>query len=224
MNIKNKTLLMIVGVLLLGIIAASGTYAYLIGTVNVKNESHTANTMCFLIDYNINNVDGSKDITGTLFPSSGPSGGLSGRVGLKVNETCDTSGTGILKLHINSETSSKFATVGAAHCENPTTLETLKDYKTSSTCSGHGTWTTSSTVFKYAIYDDPASTTPVKVGYLKNSDIGNDITLLNNIAITSTQQYYYIYIWLDGYLTDNTYVELPFSGYIKAEATQNDKS
>ena len=166
----------------------------------------------------------SQDITGTLFPGSGPVKGLSGKVGLKINDDCYLTGTGKLKLHIDSNTSTKLTTVGAAHCENPTTLETLNEYKTSDSCSDNdGTWTETSTVLKYAVYDnDTATGTLLGAGYISDSNIGNDLVIADNIAITKTQAYYYVFIWLDGYLTDNTYTDLSFGGYVSAEATQNE--
>ena len=64
-------------------------------------------------------------------------------------------------------------------------------------------------------------TNPVSVGTISSSSVGSDVVLKDNILITNTQAYYYVYIWLDGYLTDATYIELPFSGHVKAEAVQN---
>ena len=222
-NIRNKYILMAAVVILVGLAVAGGTYAWLSASLNVTNGNSSGQTHCFLIDYNIDNAGSGngQSITGLLFPGSGPAKGLTGRVGLKVNSSCSLNGTGTLKLHINSGTSSVFGTVGEAHCENSTTLETLNDYKTSSACSGHGTWTSSTTPLKYAVYSNNAATgTPLSVGYITTSDIGNDKTIYNNISITSTQAYYYIFIWLDGYMTDNTFTDLSFDGYISASAVQ----
>ncbi len=221
-NLKKKNILMAIGVVFLGLAVAGGTYAWLTNTLNVTNGVYNVGTTCFSIDYNIANAGSGQDITGTLFPGSGPIKGLTGRVGLRLNPSCSITGTGTLKLHINSGTSTKYGTVGAAHCENTNTLETLNDYTTSSACSGHGTWTSSSTVLKYAVYNNATATgNPLSKGYITTSDIGTDKIIYDNIAITSsTMTYYYIFIWLDGYLTDDTYVDLPFTGYISASAVQ----
>ena len=223
MNNVRKNIIMVTVIALMGMLIAGGTYAWLTARVNVTNGSYNVGTHCFLIDYNINNTDGTQNITGTMFPSSGPSKGLSGRVGLKISDSCDVSGIGTLKLHINSGTSTKFTTVGVAHCENTATGETLPDYKTSSACSGHGTWTSVTTPLKYAIYDNSAATgTPLSKGYIESSDINNDKEIYTGITLNRVQKYFYIFLWLDGYMTDNTYVDLPFNGYISASATQSE--
>ena len=222
-NFRNKYVLMAIVVILVGIAVAGGTYAWMTVSLNVTNGSYNGSTHCFLIDYNIDNAGtgNGQQITGLLCPGSGPAKGLSGRVGLKLNSNCSLEGTGTLKLHINSGTSTAFGTVGAAHCENTSTLETLNDYKTSSACSGHGTWTSSTTPLKYAVYNNASATgPPLSVGYITTSDIGSDKTIYNNINITSTQAYYYIFIWLDGYMTDDTFTDLSFNGYISATAEQ----
>lgn len=107
-------------------------------------------------------------------------------------------------------------------CENKNTLEMLREYTDSSTCtSNNGIWRTSGSPLKYAIYNNATGTgTPLSVGNITTSDVGHDIVIANNLDVTSTQQYYYIFIWLDGYLTDDTYVDLPFSGYINATVVQ----
>ena len=218
---KNKYVVLSIAVLLLGLAVAGGTYAWLTLALNVTNANYNVGSHCFSINYNIDNEDGSQDISGTLFPGSGPIKGLSGRVGFKVSDSCDLLASGTLKLHLNSETSTRFGTVGEAHCENPDTYETLHEYTTSSECAGHGNWTSTSTVLKYAVYDNATATgTPIGAGFITTSDIGTDKVIAENIDITKTQAYYYVFIWLDGYLTDNTYTELPFSGYISANAVQ----
>lgn len=252
-NVKENIILSIV-VIFIGLCFAGGTYAYLTSGVNLTNENHTANTMCFLIDYSINDVDGTQDITGTLFPSANASSGLNGRVDLKINDNCNMYGTGTLKLHVNSGTNATLTSsissycqsrktlekidgittesacttangrwmgYGDNYCENPNTLERLKDYKTSSDCTSNGgSWTSGGSPLKYAVYD--TNNTLVSVGHITSNDIGKDIVLKDNISVIDEQKYFYIYVWLDGYLTDNTFNDLPFSGYISADATQRE--
>ena len=259
---KNMILLLIV--LLVGFAISGGTYAYLSYSINVTNGTFSGMTECFNIDYNINNQDGSTNITGTLFPSSTPSSGLNGRVGLKISDSCNIYGTGALKLHINSETdqnltipvqesycisrktlekidgiTTKEACIAenvkgrwmdytANYCENPNTLERLVDYTTQSDCTSHNgswkTWSNSISPLKYAVYynnTDTLANLPVSVGYINTNDIGKDVNIYNNFSVTNSQDYYYIYIWVDGYLTDNSINNLPFSGNITASITQN---
>ena len=255
---KNKSILLVIAILLIGLSLAGGTYAYLTMAVGVTNGNYTTNTTCFNIDYNISNEGSGQDITGTLFPSSGPSGGLSRRVGIKVNASCSTDGLGTLKLHINSGTSSSLMTAASSYCqdrktleaisgistevacdtaggrwrgygdsfcENPATLQRLDDdysYGNQEDCEGDGyVWKSGGSPLKYAIYDNNDATgTILAKGYITSADINADKTIYTNFLIDSNQAYYYIFIWLDGYLVDNTVNDLPFSGYIKAEASQ----
>ncbi len=268
-DIKNKKLIIamiIVTLICLGV--AGATYAYLTLATNVTNAAYNLGTHCFTIDYNINNVDGSQDITGTLFPSGTVTGGLTGRVGMKINNNCDINGIGTIKLHINGNnatsatlTSSansycedrstlepmtgndapstkadcdtaggRWQSYGESYCENNNTLERMIGYTNSSSCTSNGgTWITCSnnncnvSPLKYAIYDNSAGTgTPLDKGTIVSTDIGDDISIYDGFTISKTQDYtyYYIFIWLDGYLTNASYVNLPFSGYITAEAVQ----
>ena len=215
-----KYVIFTIGIILLGAMVTGGTYAYLSRTVTITNGTANVSTHCFLIDYNINNSDNSQNISGILFPSASPSGGLTGRVGLKTNTSCTLQGVGTLTLHL---TSGEVGSASPGHCENSNTLETLKDYTTSGTCSGHGTWVTTGTPLKYAVYDNSEGTgTPLSKGYITSSNIGGDITLYNNFAITSTEEYYYIFIWLDGYLSGDGYTDVNFAGYVSASATQTE--
>ncbi len=114
---------------------------------------------------------------------------------------------------------------GDDYCENSTTLERLVAYTDSSSCSGNGgTWKSGGSPLKYAVYDNASGTgTPVGVGSITAADIdGDDVILATDIEVTSTQQYYYIFIWLDGYLTDSTYAGLPFNGSISATVVQSE--
>lgn len=108
-----------------------------------------------------------------------------------------------------------------SYCESKTTLERLPNYNSSNCASNNGTWKSGGSPLKYAVYDNASATgTPLSKGYITSGNIGGDVTIYDNIPITSTQQYYYIFIWLDGYLTDSTYSNLSFSGYISASAEQ----
>jgi len=252
-----KNVVLMVLVMFMGLLIAGGTFAYLTYSANITNGNYVAETHCFNVDYNIDNGDNTQDIVGTLFPSLGPTRGLNGRVGLKVNDECEVNGIGTIKLHINSESDSHLTEIATSHCEDkktgdilteytteascssanqswksyPTsycesnsTLQTLKDYTTSASCTANnGTWVTNGSPLKYAVYNtNNTNGSPVKVGHITSSDIGNDITIYDNFLVSNLQSYYYVYIWLDGYLTDNTHADLPFGGYITANAIQDE--
>lgn len=163
-------------------------------------------------------------ITGTLFPSAGPSGGLSGRIKINVNESCNVTATGTLYLNVDSGTSTALVQTVADHCEDKITLETLNDYTTSAECTADSSrmWVSTGTGLKYAVYSNADATgTPLDVGYITNSDIGGDIPIYSDFSVDTTASSYYIFIWMDGYITDSTYTELPFGGYIHASVLQN---
>ena len=256
MNNTKKIIGLIIAIIMFAALIAGATYAILQATINTTNQTYNTTSLCFLVDYNINNVDNSQDITGTLFPSGTIAKGLSGRVGLKRNDDCPLNGIGTLKLHINSGTSTKLMTQATSYCEDRSTLEPISgiqteadchdeevngrwrgysdpycestttlerlDYKQSACASNGGTWITSSlSPLKYAIYDNAQLTgAPIAKNHIPSSAINSDFTLLDNIAINDTQKYYYIYIWLDGYHTDDSFAEAQFSGYISASAIQ----
>lgn len=163
-------------------------------------------------------------ITGTLFPSAGPSGGLSGRIKINVNESCNVTATGTLYLNVDSGTSTALVQTVADHCEDKITLETLNDYTTSAECTADSSrmWVSTGTGLKYAVYSNADATgTPLNVGYITSSDIGGDIPIYSDFTVDTTASSYYIFIWMDGYITDSTYTELPFGGYIHASVLQN---
>ena len=253
---KRKTLLLIVMILFIGLSIAGGTYAFLTTSVNPTNNSYNTVTGCFNIDYSINNSDNTQNISGTLFPSAGVTGGLSGRVSLKTNSTCAINGIGTLKLHINSGTASALMTsassycedrktmtaisgisteaacetaggrwrgYGDSYCEDIYTLQRLTDYTDSASCANNaGTWKSGGSPLKYAVYNNASAVgIPISKGYITSSNIGNDIIIADDIYINSTQLYYYIFVWIDGYLVGNESTNLPFNGYIKAEAMQD---
>ena len=252
---KNKSILLVITILLIGLSLAGGTYAYLTMAASITNGNYNTQTTCFNIDYNISNEGSGQDISGTLFPSANASGGLSGRVGLKANASCGLNGLGTLKLHINSSTSSSLMTSASSYCQDRKTLEPISDITTEEACttaggrwrgygdaycesnstlerlttptdsesctSAGGTWKTGGSPLKYAVYDNNSATgTPLSKGYIESTDINNDKVIYDNFVIDTNQKYYYIFIWIDGYLVDNAINNLPFSGYINASAEQ----
>ena len=255
-NINKKNIVLILVIILTGLIISGGTYAYLTLAINVTNGNYNTMTHCFEIDYSINNADNTQDITGIMFPSDRPSGGLNGRVGFKINSSCQLYGKGTLKLHVNSGSSSKLTTSAASYCESRKTLEKINNISTETACtnangrwrgysdnycennktlvrmteytdstacaSNGGTWKSGGSPLKYAVYGNNYDMdNPLSTGYITSNDIGGDITIYDDFPITESQDYYYIYIWLDGYLTDSTYTEQSFSGYIHSETIQD---
>ena len=252
---KNKSILLVITILLIGLSLAGGTYAYLTMAASITNGNYNTQTTCFNIDYNISNEGSGQDISGTLFPSANASGGLSGRVGLKATASCGLNGLGTLKLHINSTTSSSLMTSASSYCQDRKTLEPISGITTEEACttaggrwrgygdaycesnstlerlttptdsesctSAGGTWKTGGSPLKYAVYDNNAGTgTPLSKGYIESTDINTDKVIYDNFVIDTNQKYYYIFIWIDGYLVDNAINNLPFSGYISASAEQ----
>ena len=259
---KKRKFLIVTTILLIGLIIIGGTYALLSSELNVTNGTYNVTSHCFAIDYNANNVNGTQDITGTLLPSDTAKDGLSGRVGMKINNSCDMSGSGELKIHIDDDIDEKLTTRASSYCENRytgepmdinevpneaaciatggrwhgysdsycenhATLERMPDYTDSSSCSSNGgTWISGNDLptspLKYAIYNNAQGTgTPLSVGYITEDDIGEDIAIYSNFAVTKAQEYYYIFTWLDGYLSDSTYENLSFSGQISAAAVMD---
>lgn len=257
---KNRKIVYVLLILTVLFTLIGGTFAYLNFTFEATNSNYASETHCFQIDYTINNENSGQDITGTLFPSANPTGGLNGRVGLKTNNNCELNGIGTLKLHINdsidstsftklttkassycrsrktgeavnlsesecTEAGNRWIDIPTSYCENTNTLEYMKDYTTSSDCTSNGgTWVTNGSPLKYAVYNSVDLTTPVSVGHIISTDRGTDMTIFDNFIVSNFQKYYYVYIWLDGYLTDNTFDELPFSGHIESNVIQDNQT
>lgn len=219
---NKKKILLIVGIMF-GILLLGGTFAAIIIDMTITNGNISGSVECFDIDYSIDNDTGSADIrqiTGTLFPSKNHTGGLLGKVRLGVNNKCNITGTGTLYLYVNGGTSSELVKGVADHCENAN-LETIDGVNTSSDCTDR--WVSDGTALKYAIYDNATGTgEALNVGYITVSDIGGDIPIYSNFLVNSTANNYYIFIWMDGYLIDNTYSKLSFGGYIHASVMQNE--
>lgn len=162
------------------------------------------------------------DLRGTLFPSTEITGGLFGSLAMGVNSACNITGTGTIYLHVGTESSVTLLRKTDGHCENPTTLETLTSYTSSNECLTDGNkWVTDGSALKYAVYDNAMGTgIPLSVGYITGGDIGEDISLYTGFDVNSTNNRYYMFIWLDGNLTNEDYEDLPFSGYIHASVVQ----
>ena len=104
-------------------------------------------------------------------------------------------------------------------------METLNDYATSGECSTdtNGIWVSNGTGIKYAVYTNSNGTgNPVGVGYVTANDIDKDIPIYTGFTVDSTVRQYYIFIWMDGYVTDESHAELPFGGYIHASVMQSE--
>lgn len=170
----------------------------------------------------VNNKLNQGDLTGTLFPSTEITGGLFGSLAMGVNSACSITGSGTIYLHVGTESSVTLLRRTDGHCENPTTLETLPSYTSSSDCLTDGNkWVSDGSALKYAVYDNAAGTgVPLSAGYITGGDIGEDIPLYTGFDVSSTSTRYYMFIWLDGNLTNEDYEDLPFSGYIHASVVQ----
>ncbi len=215
-----------------GVIDENDVTAYQEYTIGIINENYV------YYDYNgdgiINNTDYLQfngclmnrinigDLRGTLFPSTEITGGLFGSLAMGVNSACNITGTGTIYLHVGTESSVTLLRKTDGHCENPTTLETLTSYTSSNECLTDGNkWVTDGSALKYAVYDNAAGTgVPLSVGYITGGDIGEDIPLYTGFDVNSTNNRYYMFIWLDGNLTNEDYEDLPFSGYIHASVVQ----
>lgn len=230
MEKKNIKLIIIAAVIC--VLLAGSTLAALLFNASITNGNISGCTTSFAITYGVSDSNDEEPITGTLFPSKNAQGGLSGKVSLAmVRDTdCDASitGKGTLKLHLNGggNSSDLFKTITTGHCEDATSFETLSDYTSSSTCSASSSrkWVSSTTGLKYAIYTNASgSGTPVKAGYIPSGDFtsGYDVTIYDNFTVDYTTRSYYVFIWLDGYITDNSYTNKSISAYISASAVQN---
>lgn len=222
-NMNKNTKIIIIGIIIFILFIVGGTYAYMIIAVDAFNGSYVSSTTCFIVDYNVTNADGTLPITGEMFPSSNAMGGLSGKVSLKINNNCEVNGLGTLTLNVTNADNTFFKTV-TGHCENSQTLKTITDYTDSSSCTSNGgVWVTNGSALKYAIYDTNSvtnNTVPLSVGYVNK--IGS-IDIYDNFSITESSVTYYVYIWLDGNLSDNSYADLSFDGNVSVSALQTEE-
>jgi len=228
--LENKKIFWIIVVITLGFLVVGGTFAYLTVSVGVNNGSYNYAVECFMVDYDITN-DGfdssnneTSNIEGTLFQSVAPVGGLTGKVSMKMKDTCSVTGTGTLYIHVGNDVSPNLVKTVSAHCEDSTVLQTQKDYTSESACTAvsGNRWVIDGSALKYAVYTSGDLTAPEAVGYINTSDIGTDLEIMTGIDVNNSIASYDVYIWLDGYLADNTYISLPFSGYIHALVMQNE--
>ena len=215
MTTRKKNIYIIIFSILLGVILIGGTYAALTG-LTVTNAAYSGTTACFDIEYDITNDDGSSPITGTLFPSSNPQGGLSGKVTMSIADDCDTEGIGTINLNVVNATKTLLQKVDE-HCEDKTTLKTLTSYTTASACNKTNTkWVTDGTALKYAVYTDIYKE-PISTGYVNKN---GTIAIYDDFELTHTPTEYYIYIWLDGEISDNSYANASFNGTVTATVAQ----
>ena len=251
---KKKLLMLIVAVVVSVVFLSGTTFAFLIfGNATILGHA-SFKSECFVVDYGIENDDGTFDITGTLLQTGGPKTGLSGKVEVSVKEECSVVGEGAIILNVlsadypllhsvdycqnpntlervkdytssSSCESAGYRWVKKDHCENQHTLQTMKNYTTESDCESAGyMWVRNKSALKYAVYED-LNSYPIAVGYVSkagriNLHAGIDLTDENGIILYGTKVPYYVYIWLDGEVADNSYAGVDFRGKIEFEAEQ----
>lgn len=217
---KKKRIIIIISIITFAMLLVGGTFAWLIFDGALVFGNSQAQSSCFVIDYDYTNDDGTMDLSGTLMQTSVPKTGLSGKVQLGIHPDCsDTMGEGTIYLNVASADNPLLQPVAKAHCENPLTLQTMKNYTTSSACTSAGyTWVSNKPALKYAVYEDIDSN-PVSVGYINKT---GDITLYDGFTIYGSKIPYYIYIWLDGELANNSYMNVNFTGNIHLEVNQTE--
>lgn len=216
---KKKNLLLTILVVLIGSIVTGGTFAFMTLNINVFNGVYSGSATCFNILYN--NTAGDNKITGTLYSSYKVMNGVSSRISIGIDPECDVDGTGNIYMHLNNSNGISTLVQGVKeHCEDLRTLETLTNYTTSSDCLNHANtkWVTNGTALKYAVYAEMVNQ-PVSVGYL--SSYNEDIKIYSDFELSKGESNYFIYIWLDGNLIDNSYASKIIDGYFYADATQN---
>jgi len=215
-----QTLFLILGIFLISLFIIGGTYAYMTLGIDINNNVIAYNTTCFDIVYDADND--STPITGTLIPSSGPGGGLNGKISLGLAAACkNLDAYGSFYLNVTSGSNVLFQIVDG-HCENSQTLRTLTKYTDQESCEAqtNGKWVTNGTALKYAVYTTnniTTTTVPLNVGYINR--IGTTI-IYDNFPVVNQTVNYYVYVWLDGNLSDDTYALQSFAGNISASASQ----
>lgn len=214
-SINKKNILIIIAVLMVGLLITGGTYAYLTVAMTVTNGNYATNTHCFGVTYS----DDTDNISGTLFPTGNASGGLSGGISATADATCGLNGRGTLYLHIDNSTSDQLLSTVSGHCEVENTLETLQDYDSSAECTAvsGAKWVTNGTALKYAVF---SGSDLYSSGYITANDKGTDKVIHEDFSVTTTTKTFDVYVWLDGYLSDDTYLDLPFNGSTKMVVMQ----
>lgn len=211
-----RNVILSVTIILLGLLFVGGTYAVLLMTlsVNVSNGRYNTTLECFDIDY-----DNGGSIAGVLVPTSTYIGGLSGGLTLGINDSCNVAGVGELKLLVGNSSSILTSSV-SSHCENSSTLQTIVDSngalidETSCLANSSYTWVTDGTALKYAVVNGSSI---LSVGYV--NVVNDNIVLYDNFSVSDAVDYN-VYIWLDGNLSDNTYLNLSFDGEISSTVVQ----
>ena len=135
---KRRLIILVMAIVCFGMLIVGGTYAFLSFSEVTIEGNVSGLSACFIAEEDYSNGDGTTAISGTLFQSSKPRAGLSGKVGLKISSSCRIGGVGHIYLTVNSATASVLYQKAKARCENPTTLETMTSYTTSSTCKSAG--------------------------------------------------------------------------------------
>lgn len=230
---KKKNIFLFIGIMMLGLLAGGATYAYLVSGTSINNGNYLYNTSCFNIFYDITNDGGdTSNLSGTLVPSHNALGGLYGKITLGLSSECNLKAVGNIYLQVQDMglygSDTLIQTIDG-HCEEPDTL-VFFDEENEFWCESAGmSWITGGTALKYAIYDgDVISKKPVKVGYIDRYDeyinmysFNIDATALDDTD-EDTISNYYVYIWLDGNLSNNTYSGIPFRGRIFADVVQQE--
>ena len=164
------------------VLITGGTFAAMY--LSITNGNYAYKTTCFDIFY-----DAGKDITGDLFPSSMPLGGLTGSVTIGVDESCNVSAKGNLYLttESNNEGNTKLTEIVEAHCEEKNTLRTLTSYNSESACTANSNaiWVKDGSALKYAVYDEN-NTSILSSGYVNK--IGEVINIYSNFKLKSSSK------------------------------------
>lgn len=142
-------------------------------------------------------VDYTSSLSGMLFPSKTYKGGLSGTITAKINDNSSvSSATGSLYLYADSKTSSIL-------------YEGTKDL---------------GIALKYAVYDGNTKLASGTVNSnIIKTGVPNGMLIYDGFKINdSSTTTYNVYVWLDGELCDNSYLNVNFSGSINLKAIQDD--
>jgi len=109
-------------------------------------------------------------------------------------------------------------------------LSTAITMKVNDSCYVDGTGTLTLNVFngtssvllsegalKYAVYEN-VNSSPVSSGVISST---GDMDIYSGFYVSSISKTYYVYIWLDGNIADNDYLDVSFSGDIHSSVIQN---
>lgn len=248
---KRYYVILVMAVVLGGLLLTGGTYAWLTFSTTVGDNEIVANSTCFIIDYSgdfqslgslpgdVNGdnklnladitsmrsyVSGNKDFTSeqialgdsdgdgdldsddveywrTVVSSRDPAAPVYYYGLLFPSKTAKGGLSGSVTLNINSECS--------VAGKGTITLNVGSD--TGSVLLSEG-------ALKYAVYDS-TKTNELASGTLTAT---GDKTLYTNFSLSTTATTYYVYVWLDGTIADNDYINAPFSGYLRASAVQTE--